>query len=72
MTSRDIRLDVGVDAAGRPAQGAEQEPLVHGVFPDVLAVAHRGVEDAALAVGPAQVIGKLGRWYIGPFMPLVT
>ena len=26
----DVGFDVGLDAAGRPAQGAEQESLVHG------------------------------------------
>src|SRR4051794_20148425 len=56
----DVRLDAGVDLAGCPVQGADQEALVEGVFPDVLAVSHRGVEDPPLAVHPGPGLGEAG------------
>src|SRR4051794_1693371 len=48
--ARGVGRDVRVDLPGRPLDGADDQTLELRVGPDVLAVAHRGVEDAALAV----------------------
>src|SRR5690242_15848483 len=53
----DVRGDVGLDLASGPHHRADEEALVLGVLPDVFAVAHRGVEDVALAVEPGPGLG---------------
>src|SRR5438309_2317425 len=46
----EVRTDVGFDVPHRPGKAAQEELLEHRVFPDILAVPHRGVEDPTLVV----------------------
>ncbi len=56
----DVGLGAGVDLAGGPVQGAEQEALIERIGPDVFAMAHRGVEDPTLAMHPRPGLGEIG------------
>jgi hypothetical protein len=55
-----IGHQVGVAVAQRPEQGAEEQLLEDGAAPHILAVAHRGVEDPALAVQARPGGGEIG------------
>src|SRR5438309_2260342 len=52
-----VRRHVGLGVAEGPGEAAEEDVLEDRARPDVLAVAHRRVEDAALALHPRPRLG---------------